>query len=70
MHGRLFTAISQDGLTWTKDPVPCLEIGGRWDQIHASEPCVIDLDENQHRLFYEACDQDGSWRILSASSSD
>ncbi len=68
MHGRLFTAVSPDGLSWTKHPEPCLDIGGPWDQIHASEPCVIDLDDGRHRLFYEACDADRRWRILSATS--
>ena len=68
MHGRLFTAVSRDGLDWTKDPEPCLDIGGPWDQTHASEPCVIDLDDGRYRLFYEACDAEGQWRILSATS--
>ena len=68
MHGRLFTAVSSDGLDWTKDPEPCLDIGGPWDQTHASEPCVIDLDDGRYRLFYEACDAEGQWRILSATS--
>ena len=68
MHGRLFTAVSRDGLNWSKHPEACLDIGGPWDQAHASEPCVIDLDDGRHRLFYEACDAEGKWRILSATS--
>ena len=70
MHGRIFTAVSRDGLNWDKDPEPCLDIGGPWDQTHASEPCVIDLDDGRFRLFYEACDANGRWRILSATSSN
>ncbi len=68
MHGRLFTAVSRDAFNWSKHPEPCLDIGGPWDQTHASEPCVIDLDDGRHRLFYEACDAEGKWRILSATS--
>jgi len=70
MHGRIFTAVSVNGLHWAKDPEPCLDIGGPWDQTHASEPCVIDLDDGRFRLFYEACDANGRWRILSATSSN
>ncbi len=70
MHGRIFTAVSRDGLHWDKDSEPCLDIGGPWDRTHASEPCVIDLDDGRFRLFYEACDANGRWRILSATSSN
>ena len=42
--------------------------GGRWDTTKASEPCVIDLDDGRFRMFYEACDKKGRWRIASATS--
>lgn len=67
-HGRIFSAFSQDGLQWTKDPDICLDNGGRWDTVKASEPCIIDLADGRFRMFYEACDATGRWRIASATS--
>lgn len=67
-HGRIFSAFSQDGLKWVKDPNTCLDKGGRWDTVKASEPCVIDLGDGRFRMFYEACDLEGRWRIASATS--
>ena len=67
-HGRIFTALSADGLTWRKDPVPCLQFGGTCDAVKVSEPCVIGLPDGRYRMFYEGCDEDGNWRILSALS--
>lgn len=67
-HGRIFSAISRDGLDWRKDPGICLDNGGRWDTAKASEPCVIDLPDGGFRMFYEACDLKGRWRIASATS--
>ena len=66
-HGRIFSASSQDGLEWTKDPGICIDNGGRWDTAKASEPCVIDLPDGRFRMFYEACDMEGRWRIASAT---
>jgi len=67
-HGRIFGARSSDGLDWQKDKDPCLEFGGRWDAVKVSEPCVISLPDGRYRMFYEGCDQQGNWRILSATS--
>ena len=67
-HGRIFSAFSEDGLQWVKDPGICIDNGGLWDAAKASEPCVIDLADGRFRMFYEACDLDGRWRIASATS--
>ena len=67
-NGRIFSAVSQDGLGWTKDEGVCLDIGGRWGPVKVSEPCVIDLPDGRFRMYYEACDHEGKWRILSATS--
>ena len=67
-HGRIFSAFSDDGLHWRKDPGICLDNGGRWDAAKASEPCLIDLADGRFRMFYEACDLEGRWRIASATS--
>ena len=68
IRGGIFTATSADGLGWQKHPEPCIELGGQWDGDMVSEPCVIDLDDGRSRLFYEACDDDENYRILSATS--
>jgi hypothetical protein len=68
MHGRIFSAVSQDGIDWAKDDGIRVDIGGPHDQIHCSEPCVIDLPNGRRRMFYEACDKDRNWRILSATA--
>jgi len=67
-HGRIFSASSADGLAWHKDPGICIDNGGKWDGTKASEPCVIDLPDGRFRMFYEACDHTGRWRIASATS--
>ncbi len=69
IRGGIFSATSADGLRWHKHPEPCIELGGEWDGDMVSEPCVIDLDDGRSRLFYEACDHDENYRILSATSS-
>jgi len=67
-HGRIFSALSADGIVWHKDPEICVDNGGKWDRAKASEPCVIDLPDGRFRMFYEACDYQGQWRIASATS--
>ena len=67
-HGRIFSAWSADGIAWQKDPEICIDNGGKWDRAKASEPCVIDLPDGRFRMFYEACDYLGQWRIASATS--
>ena len=66
--GGVFTAISQDGLTWIKDPEVCLDLDRPLEKGLLSEPCVIGLGDGRYRMFYEACDQDGNFRVLSATS--
>ena len=69
VRGGVFTATSSDGLTWHKASTPCIELDGPWDSDMVSEPCVIDLVGGGARLFYEACDDDEHYRILSAIQS-
>jgi hypothetical protein len=70
VRGGVFSATSIDGLTWHKAGAPCIELGGKWDTDMVSEPCVIGLSDGRSRLFYEACDDDEHYRILSATSPD
>ena len=68
INGGIFSATSPDGLNWTKDPGPLLDLDRPLDCRMVSEPCVIDLDDGRCRLFYEAEDADHNFRILSATS--
>lgn len=67
--GGVFTATSVDGLAWKKEPDPCLDLDTPLDCDMVSEPCVTELPDGRARLFYEARDQEGNCRILSATSS-
>ena len=66
--GGIFTAVSDDGLHWEKDPEICVELGNTLDNVLLSEPCVIGIGGGRHRMFYEAKDGTGSFRIMSATS--
>ena len=68
LRGGVFTATSADGLDWCKAVEPCIELGDQWDSDMVSEPCIIGLEDGRARLFYEACDDGGNYRILSATS--
>jgi predicted GH43/DUF377 family glycosyl hydrolase len=68
VEGRIFSATSQDGLRWIKDPGICLDNGGPYQESKVSEPCVTRLPDGRFRLFYEANDRHGDWRILSATT--
>ena len=67
-RGRIFSAVSGDGLSWTKEKAPCVVPGGTWDGVKCSEPCVTRLPDGRYRMFYEASNEDAVWRILSATS--
>jgi hypothetical protein len=68
IRGGVFTATSANGLLWHKSEDVVVELGGPWDGDMVSEPCLIDLADGRSRLFYEACDELGGYRILSATS--
>ncbi len=68
ISGGVFTATSDDGLAWTKDPEPCVDLGDTLDSVLLSEPCVIGLGDGRSRMFYEAKDEAGSFRILTATA--
>jgi hypothetical protein len=76
---QVLTAVSEDGLSWRKDPEPVIVPGGsQWDGAKCSEMCVIQIADGpdglpKYRLYYEACDgtaanKRGVWRIASATS--
>ena len=68
-YGYILSAVSMDGLNWSKEP------GIRFDVLRPNAnyrvlcPDVILLpDDDRYRMFFEAEDQEGSRRILSATS--
>ena len=68
IDGGIFTAVSDDGLEWTKSHEPLIDLDAPLDCDMVSEPCVIELADGRSRLFYEAKDAQGRSRILSATS--
>ena len=73
----ILTALSDDGLTWRKEPEPVIfPEGSGWDAAKCSEMCVLRLPGREgepahYRMLYEACDgtadnERGVWRIASA----
>ena len=68
IDGGVFTAVSDDGVGWTKSPEPLVDLDRPLDCGMVSEPCVIELADGRSRLFYEAKDAEGRSRILSATT--
>lgn len=68
VRGRIFGALSEDGLEWVKDEGLCLDCGGLYQSEKVSEPCVVRLPDGRFRMFYEANDGEQEWRILSATA--
>lgn len=69
-QGRILSACSDDGLNWIKESVAVLSPTDGADVRHCSEPALLRLPDGRWRLLYEACDTDGIWRIMSATSCD
>jgi hypothetical protein len=70
-RSRIFIAESCDGLTWGTSN--CIIEGCGFDSddldaIHAEDMSVIELEDGRYRLYYAACDRQGTWRVLSAIS--
>ena len=67
--GAVMSALSEDdGLTFAKDPAPCIAPDGPLEASFASEPCVFSDRAGRMRMVYEAGDAAGVTRILSAVS--
>jgi len=73
---QILTAVSDDGLTWHKEPEPVIAPGDRYDASKCSEMAVMQLpvvpgQAPRYCMLYEACDgtatdKRGVWRILAA----
>lgn len=68
---RIGHATSLDGINWTKDPSPVLDVGpqGAWDNRLVSAPSVL-KDGNVFMMWYEGRSQDLTDRIGLATSPD
>lgn len=64
------SAISTDGVNWSKENGKRINYGGTYDFIGASTPEVLQLANGSYRMYY--CGVDASWkyRIISAWSSN
>ncbi|MDP7278212.1 MAG: hypothetical protein QF363_22215 [Planctomycetaceae bacterium] len=68
-RSRIFRARSADGLVF--DQPECILAGEGYDgdgidAVHAEDMSVIRLGDGRQRMYYAACDTDGTWRIASA----
>ena len=68
IDGGIFTAVSGEGVEWTKSTEPLLDLDSELDCGMVSEPCVIEFPDGRCRMFYEARDAEGRARILSATA--
>ena len=68
----ILSAVSTDGLTWTKEPGIRVDIGemGTYDCQRVENQRVIEVLDGRYIMFYVGTDAAGSGRILSAVSTD
>jgi hypothetical protein len=73
---RIGYATSANGLNWTKNPAPVLDVGtsGAFDDYMVTEPRVFRLDNGSYRMYYGGLRQSqqgiGVYRLMTASSPD
>lgn len=68
-RSRIYTATSQDGLLWERRT--CIVEGSGYggpglDAVHAEDMSLIRLGGDRVRMYYAACDKNGTWRVASA----
>ena len=68
IRGGIFSAYSNNGLDWVKEPGAVIDLDRTLDSFMISEPCIMNVSESVSRMYYEAEDKDGKHRILSAVS--
>jgi len=69
-HYRILSAVSEDGLAWTKEDGVRVDVGGPDDILHASGSHVMQVPDGRYFMFYFGSSRDWSGCILSAVSSD
>lgn len=68
-RSEFLSAVSADGLVWTKEPGIRLNYGGTYDSMRMEHIDVIKLPDGTYRMYYSGFD--GTYyRILSAASAD
>ncbi len=65
----IISAVSSDGLTWTKENGIRVDNGGIYDFGGAGHPDIVELPDGTYRMYYSGWDEVG-YHILSAVSSD
>jgi predicted GH43/DUF377 family glycosyl hydrolase len=70
LWGRISSALSTDGLTWTKEAGIRVDYGGTYDPVMATSPNIIELPNGTYRMYYSGRNEYANHRILSAISSD
>ena len=70
--GNIVSAVSPDGLTWTKEPNIRVDYGGPYDSLRVLSPDIMQLSDGTYRMYYAGYDYGGDehYRILSAVSAD
>jgi len=68
-RSRIFMAHSRDGLVW--EQAGCVIEGGGYDSgerdaVHSEDMSLIEIEDGHYRMYYAACDRQGTWRIASA----
>jgi hypothetical protein len=71
---RIGYATSPNGLSWTKNPAPVLDVGadGAFDDYMVTEPRVFKLENGSYRMYYGGMrnSERGQYRLMTANSSD
>jgi hypothetical protein len=69
-HYRILSAVSSDGLTWTKEGGVRIDVGGAYDSLHALSSVTIRIPDGRYAMFY--CGHSAEWaaQTLSAISTD
>ena len=65
IKGKIFHAVSSDGIVFEKSEESVIEPDQIHDQKHCSEPSAIIIN-NKVNIYYEACDNNGNWQIMLA----
>jgi hypothetical protein len=69
-HYRILSAVSVDGLVWTKEAGIRIDVGGTYDSLNANTPLPLMIADGTYMMFY--CGSSAQWtgQILSAVSVD
>jgi hypothetical protein len=69
-HYRILSAVSADGLTWTKEEGVRIDVGGVYDSLHALSSVTTSLPEGGYVMHYLGHSEEWTGHLLSAVSTD